>query len=101
MKFSNFRHYFTVKLKLKNHINQKQSVNVSTANNTDTPENTVDTILVVFVVEQIISHRHARTHEMSLRNASTVPKATQPTTKAAQYTKNFNIEKYPVHQVIE
>jgi len=77
MQFSNFHHYFILKLKLKSHINQKKSANISTANNTNTPEHTVDAIPAVFVVEQIIIHQSSacRIHKMSLQNAFTVPKA--------------------------
>ncbi|VVC35676.1 Hypothetical protein CINCED_3A017598 [Cinara cedri] len=78
------------------HINQKQSPNFSTANNTDTLEHTVVTIPGVFIVGRIISHLHTLIHEMS-QNASIVFKVTQPIIKAAQSIKIFNVEKHPVY----
>lgn len=69
--------------------------------NTDTPELTAATIAIVSDVEWIISHLLVQTHALSLQNAFTVLKITQPTTKAAQFTKNFDVEKYPTHQVIK
>jgi len=53
-----------------------------------------------FAVEQIISQPIAQTHAMLLQNALSVLKTTQPTIRAGQFIKNFNVVRYPAHLVI-
>jgi hypothetical protein len=100
MKFLKCLHYFIVKEKSKSRTNRRQSANASTVNNMDTPEPTAATNPDAFAAEQIISQLLARTHAMLLRNALTVLKTTQLTTRATQFIKNSNVVRNPAHQVI-